>query len=56
MPECLEVSAWTEEREIMGLRHHEYEVEVVKFHPKSILTNEETKILKTFFETRRITS
>jgi len=56
LPDCLEVSAWTEEGEIMGLRHHEYEVEGVQFHPESILTNEGVKILKTFFETRRITS
>ncbi len=56
LPDCLEVSAWTEEGEIMGLRHHEYEVEGVQFHPESILTNEGAKILKTFFETRRITS
>ncbi len=56
LPDCLEVSAWTEEGEIMGLRHHKYKVEGVQFHPESILTKEGDKILQTFFETRRIPS
>jgi len=53
LPDCLEVSAWTEQGEIMGLRHHKYKVEGVQFHPESILTKEGDKILQTFFETRR---
>lgn len=56
LPDCLEVSAWTEQGEIMGLRHHKYKVEGVQFHPESILTKEGDKILQTFFETRRIPS
>ena len=56
LPDCLEVSAWTEQGEIMGLRHHKYRVEGVQFHPESILTKEGDKILQTFFETRRIPS
>ena len=56
LPDCLEVSAWTEQGEIMGLRHHKYRVEGVQFHPESIMTKEGDKILQTFFETRRIPS
>jgi para-aminobenzoate synthetase component 2 len=37
-PECLEISAWTEEGEVMGVRHPGHQVEGVQFHPESILT------------------
>ena len=50
VPDCLEVSSWTEEGEIMGLRHRQLDVEGVQFHPESILTREGTRILQTIFD------
>jgi len=48
LPDCLEVSAWTEYGEIMGIRHREYAVEGVQFHPESILTAAGPMLLKNF--------
>ena len=48
LPDCLEISAWTGRGEIMGLRHREYPVEGVQFHPESILTLFGTKLLHNF--------
>ena len=48
VPAELEVSAWTDEGEIMGLRHREYPLEGVQFHPESILTAEGKKLLQNF--------
>ncbi len=48
LPECLEVSAWTAEGEIMGLRHKRLAVEGVQFHPESILTQHGKELLKNF--------
>jgi anthranilate synthase/aminodeoxychorismate synthase-like glutamine amidotransferase len=45
LPDCLEVSAWTAEGEIMGLRHKTLDVEGVQFHPESILTTEGKQLL-----------
>jgi anthranilate synthase/aminodeoxychorismate synthase-like glutamine amidotransferase len=48
LPDCLEVSAWTAEGEIMGLRHKSMAVEGVQFHPESILTQHGKELLKNF--------
>ncbi len=48
LPACLEVSAWTDERDIMGVRHREYLVEGVQFHPESILTEAGMALLRNF--------
>jgi para-aminobenzoate synthetase component 2 len=48
LPDCLEISAWTENGEIMGLRHRNYRIEGVQFHPESIITKAGTYLLKNF--------
>ena len=55
LPECLEVTAWTETEagevdEIMGVRHREYDIQGVQFHPESILTEHGHQMLKNFLE------
>jgi anthranilate synthase/aminodeoxychorismate synthase-like glutamine amidotransferase len=50
LPSCLEVSAWTEEGEIMGIRHRHHLVEGVQFHPESILTREGTRLIHSFLQ------
>ena len=48
LPDCLAVTAWTEEGEIMGVRHRTLVVEGVQFHPESILTEDGKKLLANF--------
>lgn len=48
LPECLEITAWTGDGEIMGVRHRTQPVEGVQFHPESILTEHGHELLKNF--------
>jgi anthranilate synthase component 2 len=57
LPDCLEVTAWTqttagERDEIMGVRHREYPIQGVQFHPESILTRHGHDLLRNFIEGR----
>ena len=48
LPDCLEVTAWTDDGEIMGVRHRQHPVEGVQFHPESFMTEKGKDILKNF--------
>ena len=50
LPDCLEVTAWTDRDIIMGLRHKEYPVEGVQFHPESILTSVGKDLLQNWLD------
>ncbi len=50
LPACLEVTAWTDDGEIMGVRHKEFAIEGVQFHPESILSEHGHKLLQNFLE------
>jgi anthranilate synthase/aminodeoxychorismate synthase-like glutamine amidotransferase len=51
LPDCLEITAWTAEGEIMGVRHKERAVEGVQFHPESILTTHGKELLGNWVRT-----
>ncbi|MBM7704891.1 aminodeoxychorismate/anthranilate synthase component II [Metabacillus iocasae] len=51
LPDCLEISAWTQEGEIMALRHKTLPIEGVQFHPESIMTSFGKEMLQNFIET-----
>jgi anthranilate synthase component 2 len=50
LPACLKVTAWTDDGEIMGVRHTELDIEGVQFHPESILTEHGHAMLKNFLD------
>jgi anthranilate synthase component II len=52
-PDCLEITAWTEDQEIMGVRHKALPIEGVQFHPESILTEYGHELLRNFLENTR---
>lgn len=55
LPECMEVSAWTDDGVIMGLRHKSLPIEGVQFHPESILTIDGRDLLSNFLDSCRNT-
>lgn len=48
LPDCFEVTAWSDTREIMGIRHREWDLEGVQFHPESILSELGHQLLANF--------
>jgi anthranilate synthase component 2 len=52
MPDCLEVTAWTDDGEIMGVRHKQFAVQGVQFHPESIMTEHGHALLDNFLKGR----
>ena len=48
LPDCLEVTAWTDDGEIMGVRHRQFDLEGVQFHPESIMTQAGHELLRNF--------
>jgi len=48
VPQCLEVTAWTDKGIIMGVRHRQYQVEGIQFHPESIMTRAGKDLLRNF--------
>jgi anthranilate synthase component 2 len=53
LPDCLEITAWTDDDEIMAIRHKDLPVEGVQFHPESILTEHGHALLKNFLSATR---
>jgi len=50
LPDCLEITAWTDDGEIMGLRHRQHPVEGVQFHPESFMTEVGKDLLRNFLQ------
>jgi anthranilate synthase component 2 len=54
LPDCLEITAWTDDGTIMGLRHKQYQVEGIQFHPESFMTENGIKLLKNFINSSKV--
>ena len=54
LPDCLEITSWTVDDEIMGIRHTKWAVEGIQFHPESITTEAGKQLLANFLQTYRI--
>ena len=54
LPDCLDITAWTDAGEIMGVRHKQFVLEGVQFHPESILTTVGKDLLKNFLSLRSV--
>jgi len=52
LPACLEITAWTDDGEIMGVRHREFPIQGVQFHPESIMTEHGHTLLDNFLKGR----
>jgi len=50
LPDCLDITAWTDDGEIMGVRHKTLDIEGVQFHPESILTEHGHDLLRNFLD------
>jgi anthranilate synthase component 2 len=50
LPDCLALTAWTDDGEIMGVRHKEHSIQGVQFHPESIMTEHGHALLRNFLE------
>ena len=50
LPDCFDVTAWTDDNEIMGIKHKELAIEGVQFHPESILSEHGHDLLKNFLD------
>jgi len=50
LPDCLELSAWTSNGTVMGIRHRQFSVEGIQFHPESIMTTEGKALLTNFLK------
>jgi anthranilate synthase component 2 len=54
LPDCLEVTAWTEDGTIMGLRHKQFDIEGIQFHPESFMTEKGMKLLENFLNNSKV--